>query len=217
MAKKAALVLAGCGVFDGAEIHEAVLTNLALHREGFEVEYLAPNIEQAHVFDHLKGENAAGETRNVLTEAARIARGHIKALEEAKPDEYDALVFPGGFGAAKNLCTYAFDGPECTVNEAVKAFVESFFRAQKPIVFMCIAPMLAARVLDGVELTPGSNPKYCQEIDQLGCKHVVCKSSEWHVDETHKVITTPAYNNEEPITEIEKGISGAIRALAALV
>ena len=155
MSKTIAVVLSGCGVYDGAEIHEAVLTLLALDKAGATAKIYAPDIPQAHVIDHLKGEVAEGETRNVLVESARIARGKIEALSALSASDADALVFPGGFGGAKNLSTFAFDGSEMTVNDQVTRVVAEFREAKKPIGFICITPAFAAKLIPGVKITLG--------------------------------------------------------------
>lgn len=218
MAKKIAVVLSGCGVFDGAEITEAVLTHLALRRLGFEVSFLAPDIDQAEVINHATGEHSPGERRNVLVEAARIARGHIQDVGRARAGDFDGAVFPGGYGAAKNLSTWASDGEKLRVNEDTAAFIRALHDAGKPLAFICIAPMVAARVLgQGVELTIGSSPVEGAAIDHLGGRHVTCKVSEWHVDREHKVVTTPAYMYDASILEVEAGINGAVGAFAELL
>ncbi|HBY41248.1 MAG TPA: isoprenoid biosynthesis protein ElbB, partial [Alteromonas sp.] len=130
--KKAAVILSGCGVFDGAEIHEAVLTLLSLEKHGASYQCFAPDVDQLHVVNHLTGEVAEGESRNVLVEAARIARGNVKPVTECQVEEFDLLVLPGGFGAAKNLCTFAVDGPDCSFNEDVLAGCKQFAAAGKP-------------------------------------------------------------------------------------
>lgn len=216
MAKKAAVILSGCGVFDGSEINEAVLCHLHLAREGYTVQFFAPDVEQAHVVNHLQGAPDEGKSRNVLKESARIARGKIEPLSAARAVDFDVLVFPGGYGAAKNLCSYAFDGPECNVNGEVKALILAFRGAHKPMVFCCITPLLAARVLPGTELTPGQGENYLAEVAQLGCNAISCPSTDWHVDRKNRVISTPAYQHDVSITDVDQGIAGAIRAIAEL-
>ena len=145
--KNIGVVLAGSGVFDGSEIHETVLTLLALDEAEAKIICFAPNIDQMHVINHIKGEPVAGETRNVLLESARIARGDINDITSASASKLDALVFPGGYGAAKNLCTFAVDGTKCKINSEVERLVKEMFQANKPIGFICIAPVLAAKIL----------------------------------------------------------------------
>ena len=150
---KIAVVLSGCGVFDGAEIHESVLTLLAINRQGGEYQCFAPDVPQAHVIDHRSGKET-GETRNVLTESARIARGKIEDLAAFRAEDYDALMFPGGFGAAKNLSSFAFDGPDCIVQKDVSAAIAAMRAAGKPIGALCISPAIMAKVMGDVELDP---------------------------------------------------------------
>ena len=149
---KVGVVLSGSGVFDGAEIHEATLTLLFLDNAGAEIICMAPNVDQMHVVDHTKGE-ATGEKRNVLVESSRIARGAIKDMKEVKAGDLDALIFPGGFGAAKNLCSFAVNGVDCTVNPEVERLIKEMHAAKKPLGFACIAPVIAAKVLGS--LAPG--------------------------------------------------------------
>ncbi|XP_057222478.1 glutamine amidotransferase-like class 1 domain-containing protein 3, mitochondrial isoform X2 [Malurus melanocephalus] len=156
MGKRVALVLAGCGVFDGSEIHEASAALVHLSRGGAEVKIFAPNIEQRDVVNHLKG-SPAEEKRNVLVESARLARGNIQDLAELKASEFDAVIFPGGFGVAKNLCSWAVDGKNCTVNEHVNSTLQAFHSAKKPIGLCCISPVLAAKVFPGCEVTVGQD------------------------------------------------------------
>ncbi|XP_053792621.1 glutamine amidotransferase-like class 1 domain-containing protein 3, mitochondrial isoform X2 [Vidua chalybeata] len=156
MGKRVALVLAGCGVFDGSEIHEASAALVHLSRSGAEVKIFAPNIEQRDVVNHLKG-SPAEEKRNVLVESARLARGNIQDLAELNASEFDAVIFPGGFGVAKNLCSWAVDGKNCTVNEHVNSTLQAFHSAKKPIGLCCISPVLAAKVFPGCEVTVGQD------------------------------------------------------------
>ncbi len=217
--KRIALVLSGCGVFDGSEIYEAVLAILALTRKGHTIEFFAPDIPQAHVFNHLEGKEASGEQRNVLVEAARLARGNIKPLQDAKPEELDGAVFPGGFGAAKNLSTFAFDGPDAKVDGQVKEFIRAMYGARKPLAFFCIAPVVAARVLgpEGVEVTIGSNEQVATAIEAMGARHVTKKVEEAHVDNARRVCTTPAYMYDASILDVEKGINACIEAFSKLL
>src|SRR5947208_2950024 len=176
MAKKIGVVLSGCGVMDGSEIHESVLTLLAIDHAGGEAVCMAPNIKQHHVINHLTGEESTGEARNVLTESARIARGKIRDVAGVKAGEVDALIFPGGYGAAKNLCDYAFKGPECTVNPDVARLAWEVHAGKKPIGVVCIAPALAAKLF-GAEhprITIGTDKNTAKDIEKMGAKHVAC-------------------------------------------
>src|SRR6056297_3076190 len=154
--KKIAVVLAGNGVYDGSEIHETTLTLLTIARKGAKYQCFAPNVDQAHVVNHLTGEEMP-EKRNVLVEAARIARGDIKPLSEYKAGDFDAIIIPGGFGAAKNLCTFAFDGVDCTVNADVEKAVRDTVAAEKPLGVLCISPVFITKILGDVKVTIGED------------------------------------------------------------
>jgi len=215
MAKKIGVVLSGCGVFDGSEIHEAVLTLLAIDRAGAEAVCCAPNIPQAHVINHLTGEESKGETRNVLIESARIARGKVRDVAGVKAGEIDALIFPGGFGAAKNLCDYAFKGLGCSVNADVARLANAVHAAGKPIGAVCIAPVLAAKLFGGEspQLTIGSDKNTAKDVEKLGAKHVVCPVTEFVVDKQKKLVSTPAYMLAQNIKEAAEGIEKLVRAV----
>lgn len=210
--KKIAVVLAGCGVYDGAEIHEATLTLLAISQQGASYQCFAPDIDQAHVVNHLTGEEM-NESRNVLVEAARIARGNIKALNEYKAAGYDAVIFPGGFGVAKNLCTFAFDGPDCSVNPEVEQAIRSTIVAGKPVGALCISPALIAKVLGDVEVTIGQDIGTADAIETLGAKHVTTTHGEIVVDEKYKVISTPCYMLDANISQIADGANKVVAKL----
>ena len=172
MGKRVAVVLSGCGVFDGAEIYESVLTLLHLEEAGADVKVFAPDIEQMHVINHLTGEEMA-ESRNVLTEASRIVRGEISDIKDARIDEFDALIVPGGFGAAKNLSDFAVNGSELTVQKDFLAFAQAMHKAGKPIGLICIAPAMSARICgEGAECTIGNISRrtawyvaYCSHVN----------------------------------------------------
>jgi enhancing lycopene biosynthesis protein 2 len=207
--KNIAVVLAGNGVYDGAEIHEATLTLLAIAQQGAAYQCFAPDVNQAHVVNHISGEEMP-ETRNVLVEAARIARGNIKTLSEYKAANYDAIIFPGGFGAAKNLCTFAFDGPDCTVNPEVENAIKATVEAKKPVAALCISPAIIAKVLGDVKLTIGQDKGTADALESLGATHVTTTHGEIVVDEKYKVITTPCYMLDATITQIAEGASNAV-------
>ncbi|XP_066477121.1 glutamine amidotransferase-like class 1 domain-containing protein 3, mitochondrial [Tiliqua scincoides] len=224
MGKRVALILAGCGVFDGSEIHEASAVLVHLSRAGAEVKIFAPNIEQMHVIDHLKG-NPSDEKRNVLVESARLARGNIQDLAELKDCEFDAVIFPGGFGVAKNLCSWAVEGKDCTVNELVKSTLKAFHTAKKPIGLCCISPVLAAKVFPGCEVTVGHNKNVdgrfpdaetASAIEELGCKHICKDVNEAHVDTTNRIVTTCAFMCKAPLHEIFDGIGTMVSEVLKL-
>jgi enhancing lycopene biosynthesis protein 2 len=196
---KVAVLLAGCGHLDGAEVREAVLTLLALDQHGAAFQCIAPNADQHHVVNHVTGKPVGGQSRNILEEASRIARiGQCLDLSRAAPGDYDALLLPGGFGVAKNICTFAFDGPNATVREDVSSFALSFFQAKKPVGAICISPALVALVLSKADfhgkLTLGSGDGVKAAMDALGQQHVSVPSArEIVVDDALKLVTTPAY------------------------
>ncbi|MGH1462556.1 MAG: isoprenoid biosynthesis glyoxalase ElbB [Neptuniibacter sp.] len=205
--KKIAVILSGCGVYDGAEIYESVLTLLQLAERGVDYQCMAPNIDQMHVINHLTGEETAGETRNVLVEAARLARGEIVDLATADASEYDALIIPGGFGAAKNLSDFAVNGPECQVNSDVLAFTQALHQAGKPVGLICIAPAMTPLIFgEGSICTIGNDGDTAAAIEAMGGKHKDCGVGEIVIDQERKIVTTPAYMLAGSITEAASGI-----------
>ncbi len=219
-----AVVLSGCGVYDGSEIHEAVSVLLNLSRRGVSYRCFAPDVDQMHVVNHMKGEPAEGETRNVLVESARIARGEVEPIGELDADEFDGVVFPGGFGAAKNLCTFATDGADCTVNADVERTITAFREAGKPIAMCCIAPVIAAKVLgtkkggSGCEVTIGDDAGTAEAIRAMGAAHHDKPVSEAHVDVANKLVTAPAYMyGEARVHDVEAGIAQMIEKTLSLV
>lgn len=216
--KKIAVVLSGSGVFDGAEIHESVLTLLALERHGFEYQCFAPDIEQMHVINHLTGDVAEGESRNVLVEAARIARGNIKDLAEAKAQDFDAAILPGGFGAAKNLSDFAVKGSDCTVNPDLVSFIKGFAKEKKPVGFMCIAPAMLPHIYgEGTKLTIGTDQDTADAIEAMGGVHQSCPVEDIVVDEANNLVTTPAYMLASSVSEAAKGIDKLVDKIAAML
>jgi enhancing lycopene biosynthesis protein 2 len=218
MPKKIGVVLSGCGVMDGAEIHESVLTLLAIDRAGAEAVCMAPNIRQRHVVNHLTGEESQGETRNVLVESARIARGKIQDIATVKASDIDALIFPGGFGAAKNLCDYAVKGPDCSVNPEVARLANEVHAAGKPIGTVCIAPVIGARLFGSQrpEITIGTDKNTARDIEKMGAKHVACPVKEFVVDKQHKLVSTPAYMLANRINEAAEGIEKLVKTVIDL-
>lgn len=206
--KKIAVILSGCGVYDGSEIYESVLTLLRIEHNGAEYQCIAPNIDQMHVVNHLTGEVSEGESRNVLTEAARLARGAIIDLADANPADYDALIIPGGFGAAKNLSNFAVAGGECTVNPQVVAFTQAIHQAGKPVGLICIAPAMTPLLFGkGTLCTIGADPDTAKAIESMGGRHQQCDVREIVLDPVKKVVTTPAYMLAGSITEAASGIN----------
>ena len=211
------VVLSGCGVYDGAEIHEATLTLLFLDRAGAEIICMAPNVDQMDVVNHIKGE-ATGEKRNVLVEASRIARGVIKDIKDVKAGDIDVLVFPGGFGAAKNLCDFAVKGADCIVNPGVEKLIKEMHSAKKPIGFICIAPVIAAKVLGSFnpQLTIGNDKGTAEAIEKMGGKHIVSPVENAVVDQKNKIVTTPAYMLGPTISKVALVIEKVINEVLKL-
>ena len=210
--KKVALILSGCGVYDGSEIYESVLTMLSLENHGASYQCFAPNIEQLHVINHLAGEVAEGESRNVLVESARLARGEVKDLAQAQAADFDAVIVPGGFGATKNLSDFAVNGAQMSVQKDVLQFVQAMHRAGKPTGLICIAPTMAARIFgDGVKCTVGNDADVATAINNMGALHQTCLVDEVCIDEAMKLVTTPAYMLAGSIAEAAKGINRCVR------
>jgi enhancing lycopene biosynthesis protein 2 len=205
MKKKVAVILAGCGVYDGSEIHEAVLTLFFLDRVGVDVACFAPDKPQMHVINHLTGAPASDQTRNVLAESARIARGKVAPLTDLHASEWDAVVIPGGFGAAKNLCNFAVQGAGFTVDPDLAAVIRSFHHAKKPIGILCIAPVIVAKVL-GATVTIGCDSSVAEAIVHSGGQHVTCRVGDIAIDEINNVVSAPAYMYDATISEVAEGI-----------
>ncbi|XP_023213737.1 ES1 protein homolog, mitochondrial-like [Centruroides sculpturatus] len=225
---KVAVVLSGNGVFDGSEIHESSAVLSHLTRGKAEPLIYAPDVNQFHVVNHCVGEPNTADTRNVLVESARIARGKIKALSELKASDHDAIVFPGGFGAAKNLSTFAVDGANCKVIPEVARVIKEFHASKKPLAFCCIAPTLAARVLGKVEITLGQDKDdgsgkwpYCGAVEAVkswGAIHHNTNVDGVIVDKNNLVVTTPAFMYDTPnFHEIYDGVGKMILALLHLL
>jgi len=216
--KRVAVVLCGCGHRDGSEVRESVGVLWALSAEGASVRCFAPDAPLLDVRDHLTGD-ARPETRNQLQESARIARGAVEPLAKLDPKDFDALVMPGGFGAARNLCDFASKGIRGTVIPELQRAIDAFVAQKKPIGAVCIVPALMAIALKDakLELTLGPAGETAQEIEKLGHKHVVCKADECHVDRAHKLVTTPAYMiGDAPLHAIFEGIRRCVHETLAL-
>ncbi|MCI5180196.1 MAG: isoprenoid biosynthesis protein ElbB [Candidatus Electrothrix sp. AW5] len=216
--KKIAVILSGCGHQDGSEIHEATLTLWAIHKHGAAYQCFAPNIMQHHVLNHITGQEM-DEQRNVLIEAARIARGKVQDLAEFDAAAVDALVIPGGVGAAKNLCTYAFDGPQCTVNKDVEQAIQATYQAGKPLGALCIAPVLLAQVLGNIgdiTLTIGQDETTAATLRQMGASHSPTNVGEITVDQQNKIVTTACYMLNSRVDQIADGADALIQAVLNL-
>ncbi len=207
MNRKVAVILSGCGVYDGSEIYESVITLLRLDQRGATVQCFAPNIAQMHVINHLTGEEMP-ESRNVLVESARLARGEIKDLGEARAEDFDALIMPGGFGAAKNLSDFATQGAGCKILPAVLELAQAFASSGKPVGMMCIAPTMAAQIFGpGVVCTLGSDDDPAAAASrEMGVEHQACEVTEIIEDSKNKLVTTPAYMLAQSISDAASGI-----------
>jgi len=210
--KKIAVVLAGSGVFDGAEIHEATFTLYGIAKHGASYEIFAPDVTQHHVINHITGEEMP-EKRNVLIESARIARGNIKPVSELNTLDYDAVMFPGGFGVAKNLCSFAFEGPNCNVNPEIETVIKSFYAAKKPIGALCISPALISKVLGNIEVTIGQDKGTAEAIEAMGAKHIKTTYGEVSIDKANKIFTTPCYMLDSDIVQIAEGAGNICKAI----
>lgn len=217
-AMRVGVVLSGCGVYDGSEIHEAVVTLLAIDRAGAGAVCTAPRMPQLHVIDHGTGHPVQGETREVFREAARLARGDIRDLSDFRAADLDALVFPGGFGAAKNLCDFALNGANCTVHPEVSRIILECHRAKLPIGAMCIAPVILAKVLGTHHplLTIGTDPDTAAALEAMGARHQPCSPDDIVVDRDHRLVTTPAYMTAGSIAAAATGIEKLVQQVTAL-
>jgi enhancing lycopene biosynthesis protein 2 len=215
MQKRVGVVLSGCGFLDGAEIHEATCTLLSLDRRGAKLVAMAPDVEQMHVVDHVKGAPAEGQRRRVLEEAARIVRGQIVELSQVAAKDLDALVFPGGYGVAKNLCSFAVDGRNMRVVPAVERLAREMRQAGKPSGYICISPVIAARLFggEGVKLTIGNDRDTAAAMESWGARHVDCTVEEIAVDERLKIVSTPAYMLGPWIAPVATGIDKLVSAV----
>lgn len=213
------VLLNGCGNRDGSEIHEAVFSMLALESVGARLQCIAPDEDQVRVINHLNGEKSS-EQRNMLREAARIARGKIKPLSKIKMEELDALMIPGGFGTALNLCDFAEQGAKMKVHPILNELIEALFHKNKPIAALCIAPVILAKVLGKyrIELTMGAYGDAAKKIEDMGAIHVVCPSGSCVVDAKHRIVSSPAYMYDDAsMSEVFAGIQKAARALKELL
>jgi enhancing lycopene biosynthesis protein 2 len=217
--KKVGVLLAGCGVKDGSEIHEATLTLYFLDKQGAEAVCMAPDKNQLDVINHLAGTPSV-ETRNVLVEAARIARGNIVDVKTVKAADLDAVVIPGGFGSAKNLCTFAIDGPNCRVDEDVAKLLREMHRLKKPIGALCIAPAVVARLFgDDIapEITIGTDPGTASAMEKMGAKHKNAQVNEIVVDSKNKIVTTPCYMLAQSIKDVGEGAEKLVAKIMEMV
>lgn len=216
MRKKVAIILSGCGVFDGAEINETVLTALSLDQQGAQVEFFAPDMTQQSVINHQTGE-VMPEQRNVLIESGRITRGKSRDVRELKAADFDALILPGGFGVASNLSDFATAGADCSVQADTLQAIMQFKDAKKPVGLICISPALSAKIYGaGVQCTIGTDEGTAAAITQMGAVHLDCAVDGVVVDETNRLVTTPAYMLAQSISEAAQGIDKLVEQVLAM-
>lgn len=214
--KKFAVLLSGCGVFDGAEIHEATLSLLAIVKQGGSYEIFAPDVKMHHVINHITGEEM-DENRNVLVESARIARGQIRDLKQFNPASFDGLLLPGGFGAAKNLSSWAFEGADASILPEVEEAILGMHALKKPVGALCISPVILAKVFGKVDLTIGNDDSTIDAVESLGSNHVLTTHGEVVVDPDHLLVTTPCYMLDATIEQIDAGANNLVDAMIKLM
>ncbi|API86605.1 isoprenoid biosynthesis glyoxalase ElbB [Francisella uliginis] len=217
---KVAVVLSGCGYLDGSEIYETVLTILALEKNGLEWQGIASNKNQKHVINHLhQSVDNKASPRNILEESARITRGNVIDIAEADSDDYDAVIFPGGFGAAKNIIDFAFVGDESyTMDEEVLTFARAFYLADKPAGYMCIAPLMIPLVYpEGTKATVGTDPSTSAVLEKKGAEAVIMDATDICIDESVKVVSTPAYMCARNILEASQGIEKLVEKIVSYI
>jgi enhancing lycopene biosynthesis protein 2 len=216
--KRVGVLLTGCGVMDGSEIHEATLTLYFLDRHGAEAVCMAPNKDQLDVVNHISG-SPISEKRNVLLESARIARGKVQNVSTIKADDIDAIIIPGGYGAAKNLCTFAQDGPACRADQDVSRLLRELHRQKKPIGALCIAPALIAKLFGeySVEVTIGNDAGTASALEKMGAKHKNAAVDEVVVDSRNRIVTTPCYMIAQSIKEVGEGAEKLVTKILEMI
>jgi enhancing lycopene biosynthesis protein 2 len=214
--KKFAVILAGSGVFDGSEIHEATMSLYAIMQNGGTYQAFAPDIDQHDVINHITGEEM-DEKRNVLIESARIVRGAIKNLKDFNAEDYDALILPGGFGAAKNLSSFAFEGKDCKVNGEVENAIRAMADLNKPIGALCISPVILARIFDGIKITIGQDKDTANAVKEMGATHQKSDHGEVVVDKNRKIATSPCYMLDANLLNVAEGADNVVKSLIELM
>lgn len=213
--KKFALVLSGCGQHDGSETHEVILTLLSMDQENVKWEAFAPDIKQKRVVNHVT-ESVNDEVRSVMQESARLVRGKIKPITEAKISDFDAVIFPGGVGAVDTLCDWFEKGAEFNFNSDVKDLIDNAVKLKKPMGFICIAPMMIPKIYRSAKLTIGNDQSLATQIHEMGSKHIECSADEVVVDKENKIVSTPANMVANSIGEVYKGIRKLVKELVHL-
>ncbi|MCD4708705.1 MAG: isoprenoid biosynthesis glyoxalase ElbB [Candidatus Sabulitectum sp.] len=210
-----AMLLSGCGNLDGSEIHESVSAIIAIDQKGWDIVFTAPDISQRKTVSYLNGQELP--SRNAMQESARIARGRIEPLRERLLNDIDAIVIPGGLGAALTLCDFAVEGAACNAHPEVDLFLKSAHKRGIPIGAMCIAPTLVARCIPGATVTVGTNPGTAEKIRDMGCEHVDCLAEQVHIDRGNRIVTTPAYMTASGPAQVLEGAIRMINALEELI
>ena len=212
MDKKFAIIIGGCGHSDGSEIHETIMTMLAVERNDATYELFAPDKDQYHVINHLTGEEMV-DTRNMLVEAARIARGNIRSIDDFDVNNFDAVIFPGGYGVAKNFLNYAFKGVKATIDPQVERLIKEAYAAQIPIGALCLAPVLLAKVLNDITVTIGNDEITAQDIVKMGSTNINTSAGEVISDKRNKIFSTPAYMLDATLSDIAEGAENLISTM----
>lgn len=213
---KFAIVLAGCGQHDGSETHEVILTLLSMDQVGITWDAFAPDVKQPCVINHLTESVNATEERSVLQESARLVRGKIKPITMAQVAEYDAIIFPGGLGAVTTLCDWFEKKADFNFNPEVKCFIDEAVKLNKPMGFICIAPMMITKIYPGATLTVGNDESIAAQIHAMGCQAMTCSADDIVIDETHKIVSTPANMVAKNINDVYVGINKLVQALARM-
>ncbi len=210
------MILAGCGQHDGSETHEVILTLLSLEQEGVEWQAFAPDIQQTCVINHVDESLCSGDSRSVLQESARLVRGKIQSLSELDVQAFDAIVFPGGLGAVTNLCDWHEKKASFDFQIDVKRVIEQAKAQNKPMGFICIAPVMIPKIYPGARLTIGHEQSIASQLEAMGCVHVNCPADDVVIDRAHKIVSTPANMVAKHINEVFVGIKKLIQALKHL-
>lgn len=210
------ILLSGAGVYDGSEVQEAILTLLYLDQLGTNIVYLAPNKTQLHVINHNSKAVSKESTRNILTESSRLTRGNVIDVKNINANDLDALILPGGFGAAKNLSTFALKGADCSVDPDVETLIKTLHSQKKPLGFICIAPVIAAKVIKGATVTIGQDAETAEAIENMGGTHIVANVEDIVIDKENNIISTPAYMLGLSIGDISEGISKLVNKVHKL-
>lgn len=211
--KKFAIILAGCGQYDGSETHEVILTLLSMDQEGVAWEGFAPDVQQKSVINHITETVNPTETRSALLESARLVRGRIKPLNQANAADFDAIIFPGGFGAVRTLCDWHEKKADFSFNADVKRFIDDAVKLKKPMGFICIAPMMITKIYQGARFTIGHDVSIAAHIQDMGCQHVNCEANDVVVDEVHRIVSTPANMVAKNMSDVYMGIKKLVQAL----